>query len=217
MLNQSPVEIVTALTDLMAALCCVFVIPRVPSQPSFKAMVWKWVFSMLGLAAVLGALTHGFAFPPEILFLLRRPMNLFLGLCIALFIVGTVIDLVHEQAARKVSPLMIAIGLGFFLMTIGIPHSFRFFLAYEVVAMLFALSSYIWLTMWKKLAGAGWMVGGIIVTIIAAAVQATGKAGTPLFWYFDNNGIFHLIQIIGIFLLARGLRSPKTDQPAISV
>jgi hypothetical protein len=49
------------------------------------------------------------------------------------------------------------------------------------------------------------MVAGIFITILAAVIQATGKAGKAIFWYFDNNGVFHLIQMFGIVLLLAGL------------
>jgi len=72
--------------------------------------------------------------------------------------------------------------------------------------MFFALGAYAWLFFTSALAGAGWVLAGVAVTLLAAAVQATGKAGRGIIWYFDNNGIFHLIQMIGLILLLAGLR-----------
>ena len=31
-------------------------------------------------------------------------------------------------------------------------------------------------------------------------------ANKSIFWYFDNNGVFHLIQMVGVLLLLRGLK-----------
>ena len=44
------------------------------------------------------------------------------------------------------------------------------------------------------------------MTIFAAVVQAVWKTGKSIVWYFDNNGVFHLIQMIGIVLLLAGLK-----------
>jgi hypothetical protein len=47
------------------------------------------------------------------------------------------------------------------------------------------------------------------VTIIAAVVQAgwDGKASPLTFiWQFDQNGLYHLIQMVGVVLLLVGLR-----------
>lgn len=49
------------------------------------------------------------------------------------------------------------------------------------------------------------MLTGVLVTIVAAVVQATGTVGKPIFWYFDNNGVFHLVQMAGMVLLFIGL------------
>jgi hypothetical protein len=70
---------------------------------------------------------------------------------------------------------------------------------------LFALGVYVYLLFTSTLSGVEWMVAGIFVTILAAVIQATGKAGKSIFWHFDNNGVFHLIQMIGIVLLMVGL------------
>ena len=133
------------------------------------------------------------------------PLNLSLGLTLGLFVVGAVFDLLGEESARMILPVMLFLGFVFFLITIIFPGSFLTFIIYEAVAMLFALSAYLFLFL-KGTPCAGWMAAGVFVTIIAAIVQATGKAGKSIFWYFDNNGVFHLIQIIGLGLLFVGLR-----------
>jgi len=103
-------------------------------------------------------------------------------------------------------PIMLGIGLGFFLFTLWKPGTFMTFIVYEAVAMFFALGVYIYLFFTSALTGAGWMLLGVFVTILAAVVQATGKAGKGIFWYFDNNGVFHVIQMTGMVLLYIGLK-----------
>ncbi len=103
-------------------------------------------------------------------------------------------------------PFMLVVGVGFFLFTLWKPGTFMTFIAYEALAMLFALGVYAYLFFTAALAGAGWMLAGVLVTISAAVVQATGKAGKSIFWYFDNNGVFHLIQMAGMVLLFMGLK-----------
>jgi hypothetical protein len=49
------------------------------------------------------------------------------------------------------------------------------------------------------------MTGGIALSIIAAVIQATGSIGFTLIWEFDHNGVFHLVQMPGIVLLAAGV------------
>ena len=49
------------------------------------------------------------------------------------------------------------------------------------------------------------------VNILAAAVQAEGALGFTLIWTFDHNGVFHLVQMVGLGLLVWGLKSEAKD------
>lgn len=73
--------------------------------------------------------------------------------------------------------------------------------------MFFALVVYILLAVRKRLAGAAVMAAGILITIVAAAIQASGAVFVTIIWEFDYNGIFHLIQIVGLAVLVAGLRA----------
>ena len=203
--HTSPYERVTARTDVLMGLLAGFIAFQLYQIPGFKFMVWTWAFALLAISSFLGAVAHGYEMTPKTNDRLWMPINLSLGLALGLFVVGALFDLSGEAIARMVLPLMLAIGFGFFLITVWKPGTFMTFIAYEAVAMLFALGVYVYLLFTSSLAGAGWMVLGVLVTIIAAVVQATGKAGKRIFWYFDNNGVFHLIQMLGMVLLYSGL------------
>jgi len=50
------------------------------------------------------------------------------------------------------------------------------------------------------------MAAGILVSIIAAGIQANKSVIVTFIWRFDHNGIYHLVQIVGLLLLFAGLR-----------
>ncbi len=204
--HSSPYERVTAWTDVLMGLLAGFIAYQLSQISGFKFTIWAWAFGLLAISSFLGAIAHGYEMTLKTNDRLWMPINLSLGLALGLFVVGALFDLNGEAIARMVLPVMLVIGFGFFLITVWKPGTFMTFIAYEAVAMLFALSVYIYLLFTSSLAGAGWMVMGVLVTIVAAAVQATGKAGKSIFWYFDNNGVFHLIQMLGMVLLFIGLR-----------
>ena len=77
---------------------------------------------------------------------------------------------------------------------------------YETVAMVLALAGFLWLSWHKTLPGAGWIAASIGINIVAAAIQATEAVSFTLFWSFDHNGVFHLVQMLGIAPLVHGLR-----------
>lgn len=206
LIHPSPYERITALTDIFLGILAAWGAAQLFAFANFRHQIWAWTFCLLAIASFLGAIAHGFAMSTKTNDRLWMPINVALGLTLGLFVVGALFDLSGESLARQALPVMIALGFGFFLITILKPGTFMTFIIYEALAMLFALGIYGYLFFTSNLLGVGWMVLGVLVTIIAAVVQATGKAGKSIFWYFDNNGVFHLIQMIGMVLLLIGLQ-----------
>jgi hypothetical protein len=161
----------------------------------------------LAVAAALGAVAHGFKLPGWALKLLWNLLYLSLGFTVALFVVGVINDMWGQRLAYRALPVMLLGGLVFFGLTLLFPGSFLVFIMYEAVAMLFALGAYLRLALEKRLNGAGWMATGILITIIAAGVQATQSLSLSFIWPFDHNGLYHLIQMVGLGALMIGLRA----------
>ncbi len=63
-----------------------------------------------------------------------------------------------------------------------------------------------WVAYRGHLEGAWLMAVGIFVTIIAAGVQAGNAFSFTFIWSFDHNGVYHLLQMVGIVFLVAGLR-----------
>ena len=205
LIHHSTYERITALTDVLMGLLAGFVSFQVFVIGGFRHSVWAWVFALLAVSSLLGAVAHGFEMSERANQRLWMPINLLLGLALGMFVVGAVNDLSGEALARFMLPVMVVLGFGFFLFTLWKPGTFMTFIAYEAFAMLFALSTYGYLFFAKSYPGSGWMLSGVLVTVLAAVVQATGKAGRGIVWYFDNNGVFHVIQMVGMVLLWVGL------------
>ncbi len=205
-----PTEQTTAITDAILAVMAIaaaIYLHRIGQHNRWKTTLWVWILGLLALAAILGTVAHGFKMSTVLQTFLWAPLYLSLGLLVALFVVAVVYDIWGEVKARRILPIMVATGVGFFGVTLIWPDSFLVFIIYEAVAMLFALGGYIWLAYHNRLAGAWLMVAGIFLTIVAAGVQASDAviSFTPNL-SFDHNGIYHLIQMVGIVLLVAGLR-----------
>jgi hypothetical protein len=102
-------------------------------------------------------------------------------------------------------PIMTAVTLIFFLVTVFIPGSFLVFIVYEGIAMIVSLGSYGGLHFRKKLPGSGWIAAGILITMAAAGIQASEAVSFTLIWEFDHNGLFHIVQMIALPFLAFGV------------
>jgi hypothetical protein len=207
LIHSSPFERMTALTDIILGVLAVYVTAQIAQYTGFKAEVWAWAFGLLACSAFVAAISHGFEMSQKTNDRIWMPVNLSLGLALSLFVIGALLDLSGEALAKTALPFMLAAGFIFFLITVFIPGNFLVFIAYEAVAMLFSLGVYIFLAFNETLPGAGWMLAGVGVTIMAAVVQAIGKPGRSILWYFDNNGMFHWIQMLGLILLFVGLQT----------
>ena len=207
-LTRSPTELTTAATDALLALLSFLVLLRLVRMrvdAPRKRALWCWVLGLLGLGSVLGAVTHGLQWSAAVRSLLWQPLYLLLSLAVTLFVVGGIYDWRGEAAARRVLPWAVVIGAGFLPLVDLLGGAFLIFVVYEMLAMVAALVMYGVLAARQRLAGAGMVTAGIGLTIAAGAVQAS-----PLIFRlivpFDHNGLFHLIQLAAILVLAKGLR-----------
>lgn len=205
-----PTEQTTAFTDLILGLVVVGVfisIFRLPGNTSgTKTRIWLSMFAFLGVASFVGTFAHGFAMSHQLNFYLWQPINLTLGLVIAMFVAATIFDIWGPAAYRKTQLVLIGVAIIFYGTTLLIPGTFLTFIVYEAGAMLFALAGYFYLAVKNKMAGAWWFVAGILITIIAAVIQAVGKNGVVIFLGLDHNGVFHLIQLFGVLALLNGFK-----------
>ena len=205
---QMPTEQTTAATDLLICVVAVaglaYLWRRGPT--GLRALLWRSVFVLLAIASLLGAIAHGIELGQAVYTWIWRATYLALALVVAAFLVAAIRDVFGDATARRVTPLLLVVALGSFALFVAYPENFRPFILYEAVAMLLALAGFVFLTVKGSLAGSGWIATSIAVNMIAAAVQASGSVSFTLIWPFDHNGVFHMIQIVGIALLIRGLR-----------
>lgn len=209
---DSSTEQTTAVTDAILALVALgglLYLRQIGERDPWKAGLWAWAFGLLALAAGLGAVAHGFQMSEATNGWFWRPLNLALGLIVALFVVGVIYDLWGRALAQLALPVMLGAGVIFFGMTFLRPGKFLVFIVYEAVAMIFALGAYSWLAATGRLPGASWLAAGVLATMIAAGIQAgwDGKARPLTFiWQFDQNGLYHILQMVGVVFLLIGLR-----------
>jgi hypothetical protein len=206
-----PTEQTTAVTDVILAVCAfVFsiIVCRIGrSHDRKKALIWTWAFGLLALASALGAAAHGIAVTKETNFIIWQPINLALGLTIALFVTGVMYDMREFSLSRGYIPVFLGVGVIFYLITLLVNAGFFIFILYESIAMIFALVSYIILAIRKKHKSFWLMAAGIFVTIIAAVIQAAGTIHVKVIWEFDQNGLFHILQVVGLVFLFSGVYS----------
>ena len=204
-------EQTTAATDLILAVLAgggIFFLSGLGSNCSelWKVRIWSATIGLIGLAAALGAVAHGIVLSQRIHRRIWQLLNMALALAVSLFVVGVVHDLWGPAASLRTLPVMVFMGLGCYLATLKYPGIFFVFIGYSALALFFALGAYIFLSQQGWLPGAGFMAAGVLISIVAAAVQAKKSVCLTLVWQFDHNGVYHLIQAIGLLFLLAGLR-----------
>jgi hypothetical protein len=208
-------EQTTAVTDATLAVMAIAAatyLHQISQKDRWKTNLWVWLFGLLAVASILGTTVHGFKMSETLQTYLWYPLYLSLGLLVALFTVAVVYDIWGEPLARRLLSIMVVVGVSFFGITLVWSDSFLIFIVYEVVAMLFAMGGYLWLVYRGRLEGAWLMAAGIFVTIIAAGIQANKAFTFTFIWAFDHNGVYHLVQMVGIILLVSGLRKAVISQ-----
>jgi hypothetical protein len=201
-----PTERTTAGTDVLMGLLAAlagFIVRQ--SGAGEKVALWLWLFGLVAFSSLLGAAAHGFKMSARVNYWIWQPLNLTLGLTVALFAAAVVLDLWGAALALALLPYFVAAGVVFYLITVIKPGTFIFFVIYEMIAMLFALGGYGWLALSGAMPGAGWLAAGILIMIVAAVVQALQRARVSFIWEFDHNGVFHILQMIGLVLITIGL------------
>lgn len=199
-------ERTTAVTDLLLGLVVGAGILRLRRSvpPGWRRGIWTAALGAFGVSALLGAVAHGLALDDRLRDALWQPLYLLLGLAVALFVVGAVGDWRGERAARAILPAAVVAAAVFYLATRITAGDFRVFVAFEAVALLFTLAVYGALA-GRGRPGAATVAGALAVSLAAGAIQAGDSLTVRIGWDFDHNGLYHLVQIVGVVLLVRGL------------
>ena len=176
--------------------------PRSRSAASATTMrLWVIVFIAIGLAAIQGALYHGFkdSLPPSLYFGFR---------------VGTLWSL-----------SLTAYALGLALLSFGVPRRHALYktiqgllllkaIVFLVLAVLrtefvlgimdygssFILAFVVHLGKIRHPASR-WILSGVAVSIVAAIIQQAKMSPSP---EFNSNDLYHVVQLIGLYLFYKG-------------
>lgn len=205
----TPTEVTTAITDAFLGLLTLISAGYLFQFRRFntrKILLWFWIMLFLAMGSILGVFVHGFLLLPVIYNLLWFLLYLSLGLAVGLFVVNATYDRWGLRTSRIMLPFMIVAGCIFSIVTQIIPGNFIVFIVYEGLGMLFALGVYLWLVLVERTSGALLITCGILVTIVAAIAQTIHTIKFTVIWQFNYNGLFHVIQMVGIVLLVAGVR-----------
>ena len=213
MLVDNPTELTTAATDVLlaieAAIC--FALLYLSRIRSFRYSLWLALFATFTLSALLGAVAHAIRMQQAVNDLLWHPLYFLLGLVLTMLALIGLHDRFGEPVARCWLPRLLPLPVLMVIVTWLGGGAFIWFVLFEAAVMLFAVALYLGLAN-RRVPGARMVLTGLAISIAAAIVQAAGPYTVEMFWSFDHNGIFHLVQAPGLVFFYLGARIVKPER-----
>jgi hypothetical protein len=207
-LIKFPTELTTGATDLFLGFECVFIMIylwRTPAADRWRTSLWCWVFGLLAFSSFLGAVAHGLDMPASMRKAFWVPIFLCLGVVVALFAAGALLDWYGRDMAEHLVWLSVTVTIMCFVLVRLFDGALIIFVIIEALTIICALAIYSFLAVTQRLKGAEFISLAILLSIVAVGAQASHISMQILF-PFDHNGIFHLIEIVALAILGMGLR-----------
>jgi hypothetical protein len=201
-------EPMTVVTDYAIAVICGWFAARLffseHNRQHFSCRAWAIGFLFTGLGFLLGGTGHGFA-----LYMSSSAMSMIwkfaffaAGLSMAAFVAGTVTGSVSARGWRSVFHGLNALGLLTFATLVAISDdNFLLVIIVTVVSLGFIALIQGWVFVTQKSKSAKWMIAGVLIYFLSAAIQ---QSGFDLHLYFNHNDLYHVVLIVGLYLLFRG-------------
>lgn len=196
---------ITSITDFILASELFFLAGMLVSIPKARfsaAWFWSGAMFLLGMAALIGGIDHGFfevAGVPR--YFIQRANWIVLGAMTFFLLMATAMQFFSIQAQRLWMLFGLVQFIAYTIAVLLIDSFLIVILNYAPVMVLFLAMNFI-----GRNTGTGsWtMIVGIMILFAASAIQALG---IDVFSPLDHNGLYHLVSMLGVlFLYFGGLR-----------
>lgn len=199
-------EVTTMLTDYMlAGLGLWFAVALLRTERTNGATprrLWGIALAVLAFGAVTGGTFHGFQkiLGPDVLAILWR-LTLY---SIGGFMLGAVAGSIRAaltgqmRTAATAGTVLVVMAYAAWM---SVHTDYIYVILLSAVGMAAIIALHVPAAVKDGDSGARWVIGGVLVSVVAAGVQASGFA---LHKHFNHNDIYHVIQMGGLYLLYRG-------------
>ena len=164
---------------------------------------WGFAFVFLGLGALFGGANHGFAaYLQQVwLDLIWRGALYSLGFAMFFMLIGTVSGSVPDRTLRRAlygySTVVCVVFIGW-----SIDHDdFVYAVLNNLSTFVIVIALQVSALIRYKAESAKWILSGVAVSLVSAAIQ---RSGFDLHIHFNHNDLYHVVQIAGLYLFYRG-------------
>lgn len=167
------------------------------------ARLWAWALIATAVAAFTGGTWHGFApeWNPAGGRVLWKATVFAVGAASAAMLAGSAMATLRRPWRSAVLAAA-ALKLAVYLAWMAFHDDFRYVI-YDYAPALVAVLALHTAALFRRERGAAWIVAGVLVSFLAATIQALGIAPHPR---FNQNDLYHVVQMGALALLARGAR-----------
>ena len=201
-------QAITAITDLLLAGEVFFLagrMSRVPKDRFSAAWYFSGVLLLLGVAAFLGGIDHGFFEPANMpRYLIQRSDWIVLGGVTFCLLMTTAKQFFPPKVQRVVSVVAVVQFVANAAAVLSVDSFLVVILNYVPVMLLLLVMSFIGLRSGR---GSRHMIVGILILFAASGIQA---AGVDVFTPLDRSGVYHLVSMIGVAFMYFGGVQLKT-------
>ena len=192
------------LVTLLAASLGIHLIIEGRARSERSEVLWGWAFMATALGALAGGTSHGFVqqLGDEGWQVLWKVTVYAIGAASFLLLAGALIASLSGPWRRLLLLLAFLKFVGYVSWMLS-HDDFRFVINDYGSTMVVVLLLQIWQWWARRAPSAPWVVGGILVSFVASLIQQSGFA---LHQHFNHNDIFHVIQLLALWLLYRGGR-----------
>ena len=197
-------EPATLFTDYVLAAANTFFGARLLRLSSRAARFWAAGFLALAVSAAIGGTFHGFRalLTPGTLVLMWQVTEIAIGvasLCLLMALAHAYLGGTAKQGLAGFAIVKFAL----YCLAVALTDRYLVAVADTGVTMLIALVLALQAWVVGHEPSARWLVAGVLVSVAAAGVQAAGLAPHR---HFNHNDLYHVIQLLGMYLLYRGGR-----------
>ncbi len=198
----------TIVTDYAIAVACGWFSGRLvlseENRQHSSRQSWGIGFLFIGLGLLLGGTNHGFAsyLSGDAVSLIWKFAYYTAGLSMALFVAGTIIGSAPARGWRRFFQGLNALGFLTYMTWVTISDdSFLWVIIVSVVSLGAVAAIQAWVFVTQKSMSAKWLIAGVFISFLGAAIQ---QIGIDLHIHFNRNDLYHVVQMLGLYLLFRG-------------
>ena len=214
-------EPTTMATDYVLVVLCGFFAWRLwrvgKGVGQASVCLWAAGFACFGVASFAGGTFHGFSvlFSQAVLDELWKVTVYAIGLASFFLLTGTLNASILPPMRRFIIliPYVQLIG---YVLWMATHDDFRYAIYDYAFTNLSILVLQFYAGISRSSVSASWLIGGVLVSFLAAAIQVNEIA---LHRHFNHNDLYHVIQMIGMYLFYRGaltLTDRWTSYPPLS-